>query len=105
MATWKDFYGSNYISSKTLKGGKIKGKILAVNPETMTGTSGKEATRLCCTLQGQDKLLPLNATNAEAMAKKYGDNYDKWKGRTVEVSTTKRTFAGNEVDGLLVRPL
>lgn len=104
MPSYKDFYGSKTLSATSLGSRKLRGKILAVGPETMEGKNGKESTKLCLTVAGEEKLVPLNSTNAQRVGAKFGDNYEKWKGRTVQVTTQKVTMGDKEVDGLLVSP-
>ena len=104
MPSYKDFYGSSFLSAKALGKRVIKGKILAIAPETMEGRDGKSKNRLCLTVSGEEKLIPLNATNADALGKKWGENFDKWKGRTVTIRITGVKFGDRDVDGLLVVP-
>lgn len=105
MPTWKDFYGSKIMSAKKLGNRKIKGKVLEVTVESLTGTDGVAKDRLCLTLASCSEKIPLNASNAEALAKAFGDNYTSWVGKQIEVSKHKTQFAGSPVDGLLVRPI
>ena len=105
MASWQDFYGTGYLSAKALGKKKIRGKILAVYPET-TKVGGKdEKTQLCLEVAGEDAKVLLNKTNATALGAAWGDNFNKWIGKTVEIKTGPTTYAGKAVPGLFVTPV
>jgi hypothetical protein len=104
MASYKNFYGPKTLSAKQLGNKKIKGKILDVTPVTMRGADKIVHTRLCLTVQGETKRIPLNATNAETLGTKYGEDFAKWKGKTVTIQVHKTQFEDQDVDGLLVTP-
>jgi hypothetical protein len=104
MLDWRKFYGGNYLSAKALGKRTLKGKILSVSPETIKGTDDETNTRLCVELEGEDKKIPLNAGNAEALAAKFGDDCGKWKGKKVIVDIHMTTYNGKPVPGLRIRP-
>jgi len=103
--SWKQFYGGNYMSAKVFGNRKLKAKIEAVDDEDV-GQKGKQGRhQVVLTLAGESRKYPLNKTNIEALDKAWGEDFDKWVGKTVEVSTTDRTYEGNAVKGLLIKPV
>ena len=62
-----------------------------------------ERPKLVLTFRGKAKRLPLNKTNAQALADGLGDETDNWSGRQIIVYAAKTLFAGRQVNGVRVR--
>lgn len=105
MPSYKDFYGSSYLAAKDLGKRIIKGKILTVGPETIKGKDSEETTRLVISISGEDKQVALNASNANRLGTAFGEDFTKWKGKSVQVNVATVQFAGKDVDGLYVKPV
>jgi hypothetical protein len=54
-------------------------------------------------LNGQQKGIVLNRTNAERLAAKLGDDTKDWKGAHVELYSEPVNFEGRKMDGLRLR--
>lgn len=105
MRNWKEFFKNFPKSAKRLweiGEKKFIGKIVEVDMKPIT-RDGDES--LCITLDYNDFCLHINKTNAEAIAKRFGDDVDKWEGKKVQVEVIDTKYAGNNVKGLKVTPL
>jgi hypothetical protein len=54
--------------------------------EPMRQSDGEMKRKFIVTFAGLDKVLPLNKSNARALAKAYGKDYAKWSGGMVEIA-------------------
>lgn len=102
MASVKDFYKRKLLAAKDLKGKTIVGKITAVNPETATGKDSDGSTKLVIELDDGEQRIQLNKTNALALSKELGDDFDTWIGKKVKVSAIDTMFNNSPVKGLAV---
>ena len=102
-------YGSEfkrYLTAKELIEKELAGEYKVVNVELIEieDTEGTKK-RIALHLDGlEDYILALNVTNANIVAGKWGKNVDKWKGKQLELKTTKVSFRGKLVDSILVEP-
>lgn len=46
--------------------------------------------------------MAMNATNTKTMVAEAGDETDNWIGRPIQINLGKATFAGREVDSLVI---
>lgn len=104
MPSFRQFYGSKNVNAKWLAGRILKGKILSVEPETLTAPDKTENTKLVATVQGIDKKVVFNATACDAMAKKFGEDYSKWIGKTIKLSPGVTQMNGEAKDCVVVTP-
>ena len=100
MANINSLYGAKYTTAKTLPPKGHKGKIVQVDVETITARDKTVKTRLVLMVTGLKKPLVLNATNAQTLADKYGEESDGWLGKTVALTLAKVDFNGQKVDGI-----
>ena len=76
-------------------------------PRTLTiaGTEmervGKDK-KICLVFEEETKMLPLNKTNALALAEMYGDDTDDWAGQPCTIRVAETEFAGESVDCLRI---
>jgi hypothetical protein len=56
-----------------------------------------------CILQGKDKGLVLNKTNANNIAAVYGDDTDDWIGGGIQLFPTMVDYQGRSVEAIRVR--
>ena len=93
----ESYAGGNYMNATDVPG-PFTAKIIAVDMETMRDDTEK----LCCTLEGTDKVLLLNKTNAEELAGMFGDDTDSWVGKSILVYTATTQFQGKRVKAVRV---
>lgn len=93
-------------SAKFLKADDFKKGETVVKIEAFEEVTTRLGLRPLLRLKGYEMPLGLNATNIDALIKKYGDDSDKWKGKTLtvyKVKTTDPSQGGKEVDGLRIK--
>ncbi len=106
MASWKEFYGGQYLTAEQLGKRKIIGKILECGPETIINAKSKsEGTKIVIAITHCDKKIALNKGNVEALDSKFGEDYKKWIGKNVSVTTDWTTYQGEKCRGIVVSPL
>ena len=84
-----DVFPSKYLKASDLSGKPITVKIGSAPLETLKTPDGKEQQKICLYLIGAKKVLPLNATNWDAVADIAGDDTDTWPGNSIELYPTK----------------
>ena len=103
MANVNDIYGA----SNTLKAEDLKDRAHKVTIETVDIVEFKEngmtKKKLVCRLAGKQKGLVLNKTNSKIIAKYYGDDFDMWGGKEIEIFPTETDFQGSLVPCIRVR--
>ena len=104
MPSFKDIYRTPLLSAKTLGKKTITGPIESVNVEPVKGQSGETQTKIVIEMCGGDIRIALNKGNAINLGKVLGEDYEKWVGKRVKVTTHPTQFMGQPVDGLLVEP-
>lgn len=103
MANINDIYGN----SKSLKAEDLKGRAHKVTISQVDITEFKEngvaKKKLVLTLVGKQKTLVLNKTNSRVIGKYYGEDFDAWAGKEIEIFPTETEFNGQLVDCIRVR--
>jgi len=61
--------------------------------------------KLVVSFDGMTVLLVLNRTNAMILAQAFGEETDNWKGKSIVLKKTKRSFRGKLVDAIEVQPI
>jgi hypothetical protein len=98
-----DVFPSKYLKAADLNGKPITVKIGSAPLETLKSPDGKEQKKICLYFIGGKKVLPLNATNWDAVADICGDDTDTWPGNAIELYPTKTTLGGKTVDCVRIR--
>ncbi len=70
---------------------------------TYTSPDKGPETKLTLKLNGQDKLLVLNKTNARTLIGLYGDECDEWTGKQFMLSTVPYNMNGQTVHGFMIQ--
>jgi len=110
MEKVSDIYKSkgNFLSALTLKSEKLTGKTLAVKAavKELVGAPGDPKTRdkIVLDFGETDRRLVCNATNARILAEAWGEEYEAWAGKSLQMIITKRNYQGSLVDGIQVIP-
>jgi hypothetical protein len=99
MSTIKDIYGGG----KGLKADDLKGRSHLLKISDVRIHKFDEGEKLVLSFQGREKELVLNKTNAQMIASKHGEDYDRWSGCEIEVYPDKTQFNGALVDCIRVR--
>ena len=98
-------FPSKYLKSEDLKG---KPRVLTIESaryETLKGMDGKETQKIVLYFQNVPKLLPLNATNFDAVCDVTGfPDTEDWPGQEIELYPTKTSMGGKTMDCIRVRP-
>ena len=96
----KELYpsNSNFLKAKDLNGQQIKSTIAGVELAQFD-----DGPKLVLSFQGTDKKFTLNKTNAEKIAGQYGDNEEKWVGRSIVLYPDTTKYNGQMVDCIRVR--
>lgn len=105
MPTVQDVYGSSgtYLSAKSVKDKQLVGKPLTIKDakvEKIKETD--ENVKLILDFEENSFRLPLNKTNAMILSESFGEDYEKWAGKKLQLLITKRQFQGQLVDGIQV---
>ena len=96
--------------SKYLKGAELMGKTVTVvidgiDPRApLKKTDGSTEYRPLLRFKGKDKLMVLNKTNAQAIAKMHGSEVRKWIGKSIRLRAERVTAFGKDWDALRVVP-
>lgn len=105
MPSFRDFAGSRFEAAERFGSKTIKGKIIECGPETVEGKDHESSTVLAIRLNNHDKLFRVNITNGERLATKWGDNYEKWISRIVQIRTINVQMGGKTVKGFEMTPV
>ena len=95
-------FPSNYIKAADLDGKPWTMTIRTCVLEDLGQGAEKEQKPVLYFAKAQ-KGLVLNKTNANTIAKAYGDDTASWEGRPVEVFPTPVEYKGQMVDGIRLR--
>ena len=94
--------------SEFLRAAQLNGKVRRVTIEgaatEVLGQGEKAAQKIVLKLVGVKQRLPLNKTNAQALASAWGPLTDHWLKRQIDLRPEKVLFSGNMVDSIRVQP-
>src|SRR5262245_61029905 len=96
-----DLYGSKYLSAADLKGGTARFKIGKIDSADLPQKTGGTKGRWILCVDGEEKGLMLNKTNAVALANVFGKKPENWVGQFVELYSVMTSYG----EGVRVRPL
>ena len=91
---FSQMFPSRFVKAADLDGQKTTTKIAGVVSEQMPDGKSKPALKFI----GGDKMLVMNRTNAETLARAYGDDTDNWTGKPVTLKPAVTMFQGKEVE-------
>lgn len=98
MANINDAFPSKYLKA----GVDVSEPILAKMGRTEYENIGDDR-KLILHLDGMEKGLVLNKTNANSIAKLYGDETEDWRGKEIVLFETAVDFRGESVPAIRVR--
>lgn len=99
MPSIKDIYGG----SKGLKAADLKGRSHLLRISEVRLVKFDDGAKIVLAFDGREKELVCNKTNAQMIASKCGDDYERWAGEEIEVYPDKTQFNGELVDCVRVR--
>lgn len=88
----------------TIKGADLKGKDVKVKISEVGRRTFDDGEKLVLHFHLTDKTMPLNKTNASAIAAIHGDDYTRWVGRGITLYPTEVDFRGTPTLTVRVRP-
>jgi hypothetical protein len=91
-------FPSEYLKAADLQGRQVTVKISRVEMKDI----GEEVKPVLY-LEGKDKGLVLNKTNANSISAAYGDETDEWIGQEIVLYETAVEFQGRRVQGIRCR--
>jgi hypothetical protein len=105
---FQKFFDKEFLGSYDLP----EGKEVTVTIENVVGGElqmpgkKKKAKKPVISFVGKEKKFVCNVTNAKTIAKMYGNEVEKWKGKqiTLYVSVTRNPEDGKDIDCLRIRP-
>lgn len=104
MQHYKSFFDpGEFLECADLRGADVTVEIESVHQGTL-GRGKQESKKPVITLVGKQKKFAVNKTNGKVIAKLYGPDVSKWKGRLITLYGTTTQFGGETVECVRVRP-
>ena len=104
-----DHVGSQYLSAKKLGNRVIAGKVVNIATEQVRGNDGSLSEKHILYIEGEEKPLVLNATNADSVIAIAGGVVDEREivrmGIEVELRTEMVQFGAKQVLGIRIYPM
>jgi hypothetical protein len=101
-----ELYGSRYTSAESWEGDARQCEVIGAGVEVTGGFDGQDRRpKIVLDLEGVEKPVVINATNAEILSAEWGDDAADWIGRVAEIGIHKVPFQGRKVDGLYLKPI
>lgn|SRR5262249_11044410 len=102
MTTFDDIYGGSFFKAADLGSDTLKLTIESVELADLKQKDGDTQRKLILSFKGESRKLPLNKTNANAIAQAFGKEWqDDWIGKSVMLMTVPTSFG----DGIRVSPV
>jgi hypothetical protein len=97
-------FPSKYLKASDLKGKAYVATIESAPYETLKSMDGKETQKIVLYFKNAEKMLPLNATNFDAVCDATGcPDTEDWPGQRIELYPTRTTMGGKAVDCIRIR--
>lgn len=104
MLHYKSFFDpGEFLECADLRGEDVVVEIEGVS-QGVLGRGGKESKKPVIALVGKKKKFALNKTNGRVIAKMYGPDVSKWRGKLLTLYGTTTQFGGETVECVRVRP-
>ena len=101
MPSIEDIYGVTFLNAQFVKNIGLVGKSLTIK-SVRTELMRNDQTKLLLTLDGVDKELILNKTNAKIIAARCGNDYTQWVGKQIVLQIVPKNFQGSIIDGIQI---
>jgi hypothetical protein len=103
MGSWRKAAGPRMLKAADVGQKPVKGTIVEVGVHTMKSKNGHTEEKVYIVVDKLPKAIGLNRTNGDYLAKEFGDDFDKWAGKKVEVYTEDTLYQGSPCKGIRVR--
>lgn len=98
MSNINDLFPSKYLKASDLAGRPLSVTIEALELEKMRDGAEKPALYF----HGKEQGLILNKTNGMYLAEAFGEDYNQWKGKIIQLVSQKVDFGGKRVDAIRI---
>jgi hypothetical protein len=103
MPTIADFFPSKYLRAADLKGKAVTATIDKVSSYIFENDGRKAVKPVISFKEDSLKDLVCNKTNAQLIAKLYGDDTDNWSGKKIGLAMELTAFKGNVTESIRVK--
>lgn len=97
-----DLYASKYLNANDLKDGDVTTTMQEVSVTEVGGQNSEKRMKLIVQFAEIRKPMILNKTNADILSKRFGDDTDLWKNRTVTLGKCLVMFNGKAVESIRI---
>src|SRR5882762_7099385 len=103
---YRALYDREYVGAWELQGKDVVVKISKVIGGELTAIGGRKSKKPVISLEGKEKKMICNKTNAKVIAALYGNLVEDWVGKriTLFVGMTRDPSTGGDIECLRVRP-
>lgn len=104
---WKNLFPTKTMllgSHNLNEGEELVAKIVEIKPEAIKDQNGKEEVLPVLKFENAPPMV-LNITNTRTIASLYGERYDQWQGKSIQLFAAKVKAFGVEQTALRVRPV
>lgn len=105
MASVTGLYESPYLKAEDIGSTRVTGTITEIGPEPFRQPGKGDQLKLVMRTDAHRKLIVVNKTNATILLCAFGDDWQLWAGRRVEIYTEPRLVNGSIKPGLALRPV
>ena len=104
MPSANEIYSGRFLSAVVVKNTGLEGKALMISGVGVEelGQGEKTKTKIILALNGIAKSLALNKINSSKLSKAYGDDYEKWIGKSLILRIREVDFSGETVEAIRV---
>lgn len=103
MVDFRSLYDRDYIYAFDLGGRDVTVRITSVEAAVLTGSGGRKTRKPVVHFEGKEKGLALCKTNAKTIATLYGNDTEKWVGKSITIYPTTTMFGVETVECIRVR--
>ncbi len=104
MTDYRAMFDREFLGPWDLGGRDVVVVIDSVRAETLVAQGSKKTKKPVLRFRGKDRSLPLNKTNAKALAAMFGNDTARWIGRAITIYPTTTSFGGETKDCIRIRP-
>lgn len=97
-----EFFPSNYLNAETAK--ELAGKTYTIYEVNKVVIRDGDQPKMILGLEGVEKSIVINKTNATELIKAHGDETNDWIGKHVHLEIMKVQFKGERRDSIILTP-
>lgn len=95
-----DIYPPSLLNVQTVNDKSLWEKQLLIVGTEVREFERDKTRKILLQLENVNEKLGLNATNAKALAKAWGDDYTKWPGKSIKLVRLRVLFRGQQTDSI-----